>query len=543
MNVLGISGSERHAAAAVAVDGRVAAAASEESFVRLPAIGYRYTGGMPGEAIRACLDRAGLTLDDIDRVLVVGDAPDGPGDPDAPSRPPEGATAFATAVRRRSAGSIEPLLADAHQLGAAAVDEDLLGFVASTDAPALAVVERRDGRIGPPCPIAGSHELLCAIKRTAAAVTGAATETPLADLERTAAAATPDAAMFARVLDWSGTRFTVDEPALAEILAPLHAVDAPDADADAAQYQRHEAQAAVAAGLCARVATLLADCASRAATHADIACVGLAGDVFAGAGLASTVAGALGRAAVFAPVAGAAGRAIGAALAGNGARPQLLDSLALGPEFAEGEIKRTLENCRLDYLYEPDWARLLARVSRLLARGSVVAWFHGATPFGGGAVGTRSILCDPSNRYARDNLNRFLRHGEPDDPLPLSMTADAAAECLDGPAGSPFLCLDAAVRPEWRDRLKAAVDRRQRAPVRIVTDVQAPQLAELLRLHRQRTGVPGLVNLPLRGHGEPTACTPRDAVRAVYSSAIDALVIGRFLLMKDYWMLRSGADQ
>jgi hypothetical protein len=30
-------------------------------------------------------------------------------------------------------------------------------------------------------------------------------------------------------------------------------------------------------------------------------------------------------------------------------------------------------------------------------------------------------------------------------------------------------------------------------------------------------------------------------VQAFFSSAIDALVIGRFLLMKDYWLMRSGA--
>jgi hypothetical protein len=28
----------------------------------------------------------------------------------------------------------------------------------------------------------------------------------------------------------------------------------------------------------------------------------------------------------------------------------------------------------------------------------------------------------------------------------------------------------------------------------------------------------------------------------MFSSAIDALVIGRFLLMKDYWLLRSGTN-
>ena len=53
------------------------------------------------------------------------------------------------------------------------------------------------------------------------------------------------------------------------------------------------------------------------------------------------------------------------------------------------------------------------------------------------------------------------------------------------------------------------------------------------------TQVPALIETNLCGPGEPIACTPRDAVRTVYSSAIDALVIGRFVLMKDYWLLRS----
>jgi carbamoyltransferase len=78
--------------------------------------------------------------------------------------------------------------------------------------------------------------------------------------------------------------------------------------------------------------------------------------------------------------------------------------------------------------------------------------------------------------------------------------------------------------------------------VQLLTDAQAPMLLMLAELHRDRTGVPGLINAPLAGVGEPAACTPRDAIRAMYASAVDALVIGRFLLMKDYWLLRSGTD-
>jgi hypothetical protein len=51
--------------------------------------------------------------------------------------------------------------------------------------------------------------------------------------------------------------------------------------------------------------------------------------------------------------------------------------------------------------------------------------------------------------------------------------------------------------------------------------------------------VAGLAHITLPGEGDPVAATPRAAIRAVFSSAIDALVIRRFLLMKDYWLLRS----
>jgi carbamoyltransferase len=236
------------------------------------------------------------------------------------------------------------------------------------------------------------------------------------------------------------------------------------------------------------------------------------------------------------------GRAIGAALDGCRAPQASLTSLALGPEFLEADIKIALENCRLDYLYEPDWSRLVARISRMLSRGTVVAWFQGPMAFGPRSAGTRSILCDPSNRYARENVNCFLRRTSVDDPLPVSMTKAAMEASLEQSFASPFLTMDSEVKPEWRDKLRAAVDHRRMIPVQMAIPEQSPRLCDLLEWHRERTGVPGLICTTLSGPEEPTACTPRDAIRTVFSSAIDALVIGRFLLMKDYWMLRSGTD-
>jgi carbamoyltransferase len=213
--------------------------------------------------------------------------------------------------------------------------------------------------------------------------------------------------------------------------------------------------------------------------------------------------------------------------------------LALGPSFSEEDIKRTLDNCRLDYVYEPDWPRLVARVSGMLAQGKVVAWFQGPMAFGPRALGTRSILADPSSRYARQNVNEYLRGLPTDEPLPVAFGPGLAQKCVD--LHSAGGVRDAVVRPDWRQPLQAALD--WRGGVRIHDDSPAPasRLSDLLEAHYASTGVPGLIEVPLAGLGEPIACTPRDAIRAVYSSAIDALVIGRFLLMKDYWLLRTGA--
>jgi hypothetical protein len=46
---------------------------------------------------------------------------------------------------------------------------------------------------------------------------------------------------------------------------------------------------------------------------------------------------------------------------------------AIGPSFSAPDVKEVLDGCRLDYVYEPDWSRIEARISRMLSRGKLVA--------------------------------------------------------------------------------------------------------------------------------------------------------------------------
>jgi carbamoyltransferase len=192
-------------------------------------------------------------------------------------------------------------------------------------------------------------------------------------------------------------------------------------------------------------------------------------------------------------------------------------------------------------VYEPDWWRLEARLSRMLSRGKLVAWFQGAMDFGPRSLGGRSILADPSNRYARENINRYLRHRPDDQPPPLVMLSGRTGECLVDRLASPLGPASARVKDDWRLRLQAGVDAAGACRVHTV-DAGASRLAGLLAVHESLSGVPALAHVDLRGLDEPTACSPRDAIRTTFSSPVDALVIERFLLMKDYWLLRSAAE-
>jgi predicted NodU family carbamoyl transferase len=376
--------------------------------------------------------------------------------------------------------------------------------------------------------------------KTLATLLGLKADDPFAALDRLSVGAEPEfQAEMGGVLRWKGASDGVwtDAPAmddLARRVAGDHSADL----AGCRHAQRTDAACAPGSGRQFHGRARGRRGARRESANAKHGSrpIGVGGGVFGNARFNTELTRLMGSSVSWSPVPEAAGRALGAAAS---TAAGAVAGLALGPAFSEEEIKRTLDNCRLDYVYEPDWARLLTRVSRMLAQGKVVGWFQGPMTFGPRTLGSRSILGDPSSPYARQNLNEYLRNLPLDEPLPVVFAPSQADRCVPMGASPQRGIRDAEVSPEWRRPLAAALDWRQSVRVHGLSPAQSPRLADLLELHYAATGTPGLIEANLAGPGEPVACSPRDAVRTVYSSAIDALVIGRFLLMKDYWLLRT----
>jgi carbamoyltransferase len=88
------------------------------------------------------------------------------------------------------------------------------------------------------------------------------------------------------------------------------------------------------------------------------------------------------------------------------------------------------------------------------------------------------------------------------------------------------------VLPEKAELIPAVRHIDGTARIQTINRRQHPLYYDLLRAFQRRTGVPVLVNTSFNTRGEPIVCTPRDAIECFWTSPLDALVIGSFLLEK-----------
>lgn len=237
------------------------------------------------------------------------------------------------------------------------------------------------------------------------------------------------------------------------------------------------------------------------------------------------------------PAAGNAGTAIGAALyawhvACGRTERVAFETLCLGAEFSAEQIKQVLENCKLRFRYLLTSDEAIQTAVRELQEQKLVAWMHGRTEFGPRALGNRSILASPLNPYSTENLNVYVKHREPFRKFAASVPEESAAEYFEVGPNARFLATVGRVRPAHRKVFESAVLGDGLVRVHTVSRRENPLFWELLRAAGEATGLPVLYNTSFNLFGDPLVSTPRDAVRSFYSSGIDTMFVGNFLLEK-----------
>jgi carbamoyltransferase len=243
------------------------------------------------------------------------------------------------------------------------------------------------------------------------------------------------------------------------------------------------------------------------------------------------------------PAAGDAGSGLGAALwidqqersrsaGAPAARSWIMQHAYWGPGFDDDAIEALLKWAKIRYRTLDDVA---AETARILEQDRIVGWFQGRMEFGPRALGARSILASPLHPGMQARLNE-LKDREDFRPvapaIPREDLADWFTPANANRGEAPFMLFVYDVKPEQAARIPAVCHADHTARVQTVERETNPRYYDTLKAFQARTGVPILVNTSFNVRGEPVVCTPKDALDAFFSTPLDALVIGRFLVEK-----------
>jgi len=521
MIILGIGGTQGDAAAALLKDGELAAAVEESKLVRRP-----HSGDIPHKAIATCLDLGGVTPDQVDAVAIVRPLPE---------------SEFHLTLRAQFPNSRIVVLE--HHLAHAAS-----AYLPSPfdEATVLTLDRGGDFRCGSRWSASGARMTL--------------------ELEQYSPDSLGD--LYGRVTELLDFHSNLDEHKVQwlstsgddrfqQLFLDILCLSDSGAHFDRSYFSnervRHggfgarfyerlglrdgePVRADLRAHIAAGVQRAVEEAAIRMAGRGRNLC--LAGGLGLNALLVSALENRSGYQKVFVqPAAGNAGTAVGAVLEtwhGTYGQQQRvrLEHMSLGPAFSAAEIKQVVENCKLRFRYLLTSDEVIQSTVEQLNDNKIVAWMQGRMEFGPRALGNRSILASPLDPYSTENLNIFIKHREPFRKFAASVPAELCSDYFFAGENARYLSTVGRVKPEHREKFSAAILGEDHVRVHAVDRDQNPLYWRLLHGAGKATGLPVLYNTSFNLFGEPLVCTPRDAVRSFYSSGIDAMFVGNFLLQK-----------
>ena len=241
------------------------------------------------------------------------------------------------------------------------------------------------------------------------------------------------------------------------------------------------------------------------------------------------------------PAAGDNGTALGAAYwlwcqVLGGSRAFVMDHAYTGTAYSKDAIEAAV-TARGDALRGFEISRhanvreLCHKVAAAIANGSVVGWFQGRMEFGSRALGNRSLLADPRNAAIRDRVNAKIKRREPFRPFAPSILESAAGRFFYDATPDPFMLRVRLVRPEKHSVIPAVVHVDGSSRVHTVTSRANPRFFELLCAFELITGVPLLLNTSLN-ENEPIVESPAQALDCFLRTGMDIAVLGETVIRR-----------
>lgn len=238
------------------------------------------------------------------------------------------------------------------------------------------------------------------------------------------------------------------------------------------------------------------------------------------------------------PAAGDNGTAIGAAFYVYNSilgkpRSYIHDNPFMGNEYTNSDIKKLIDEFKLNSQYLPD-EELEIAAAQLLKDGYIIGWFQGRMEIGPRALGNRSILANPTLPNMKDEINAQVKHREAFRPFAPACPIEDTPRFFEQNVADPFMLKVCQVLLDKQSVIPAVTHVDGTARLQTVHQETNPRFHRLLKEFEKLSGVPVLLNTSFNVMGEPIVESPVDAIRCFFTTGLDYLILGNYVISKKY---------
>jgi carbamoyltransferase len=142
-------------------------------------------------------------------------------------------------------------------------------------------------------------------------------------------------------------------------------------------------------------------------------------------------------------------------------------------------------------------------------------------------------LANAQSEKMQDIVNRKIKLRESFRPFCPSVLEEDSEKYFSGKqSAAPYMTITYDVKKEMQKVIPAVTHVDGTARIQTVSEKQNPLYYSLLKKLKQKTGHGVVMNTSFNLSHEPIVCTPRHAVATFFSSGLDSLVIGNFVVGK-----------
>jgi carbamoyltransferase len=207
-------------------------------------------------------------------------------------------------------------------------------------------------------------------------------------------------------------------------------------------------------------------------------------------------------------------------------RRQFLTAL-LGPSFSNLEIKKLLEQSRINYVEDKNIEKTVAN---LINKNKTVGWFQSRGEYGKRSLGCRSILADPRKLESKSRINQLLKKRDWFMPYAPSILEEYVNNFAEKPSKSPYMQIAFKVKKNKNKIIPAAVHVDGTSRIHTVSKSANPRYWNLINEFRLITSLPMILNTSFNRHGIATISEPRQAIEHLLDGCMDYLAINDFLI-------------